>query len=211
MRDLTLRSACSFGSFHLTRLLFDDFLMHCLLEKAALAYKQPTMAVIDVCGFEVKKEKYEDGAGLVIKTEVNGDDAGFVNVSTVSKINNTPKPIIIRTYMKNNNTVTTTSSQSQILKPTNIDKSPTQSSPQLVINNTTLKRNNSNLFQTAVTKCSNSIQASSNESLTYSSFPSPSLPKIITLDTKSVKNFPKGNENCKIIVMTSKKSLLKKV
>jgi regulatory factor X 1/2/3 len=41
IRDLTLRSASSFGSFHLIRLLFDEYLFY-LIEKQIALNKQTT-------------------------------------------------------------------------------------------------------------------------------------------------------------------------
>ena len=48
VRDLTLRSADSFGSFHLVRLLFDEY-MHFLIEhKIANEYKLTPLATMSL-------------------------------------------------------------------------------------------------------------------------------------------------------------------
>ncbi|GMT15151.1 hypothetical protein PFISCL1PPCAC_6448, partial [Pristionchus fissidentatus] len=45
IRDLTLRSAHSFGHFHLLRLLFDEYLLHLVESKLAKAADRPILAV----------------------------------------------------------------------------------------------------------------------------------------------------------------------
>ncbi|GIY08213.1 transcription factor RFX3 [Caerostris extrusa] len=46
MRDLTLRSAASFGSFHLLRLLYDEFLFFVIEHCIAKAIGCPSIAVM---------------------------------------------------------------------------------------------------------------------------------------------------------------------
>ena len=46
IRDLTLRSASSFGSFHLIRLLYDEYLFYLSEHKIALHTQKTTIAVI---------------------------------------------------------------------------------------------------------------------------------------------------------------------
>jgi regulatory factor X 1/2/3 len=46
IRDLTLRSASSFGSFHLIRLLFDEYLFYLIEHQIALYQQKTTIAVI---------------------------------------------------------------------------------------------------------------------------------------------------------------------
>jgi regulatory factor X 1/2/3 len=54
IRDLTLRSAASFGSFHLIRLLYDEFMFYLVEHKVANATGQTPIAVMgevrQVCG-----------------------------------------------------------------------------------------------------------------------------------------------------------------
>lgn len=55
IRDLTLRSAASFGSFHLIRLLYDEFMFYLVEHKVANATGETPIAVmgevrqVDVC------------------------------------------------------------------------------------------------------------------------------------------------------------------
>lgn len=50
IRDLTLRSAASFGSFHLIRLLYDEYMFYLIEHQVALATGTTPIAVMgDVC------------------------------------------------------------------------------------------------------------------------------------------------------------------
>jgi len=46
IRDLTLRSAASFGSFHLIRLLYDEYLFYLIEHKIALHTQKTPIAVM---------------------------------------------------------------------------------------------------------------------------------------------------------------------
>lgn len=46
IRDLTLRSAASFGSFHLIRLLYDEYMFFLIEHKVAKATGKTTIAVM---------------------------------------------------------------------------------------------------------------------------------------------------------------------
>ena len=46
IRDLTLRSAASFGSFHLIRLLYDEFMFYLVEHKVANATGETPIAVM---------------------------------------------------------------------------------------------------------------------------------------------------------------------
>jgi len=46
IRDLTLRSAASFGSFHLIRLLYDEYIFYLVEHKVAAATQQTPIAVM---------------------------------------------------------------------------------------------------------------------------------------------------------------------
>ena len=46
IRDLTLRSAASFGSFHLIRLLFDEYMFYLVEQKVAEVMNQSPVSVI---------------------------------------------------------------------------------------------------------------------------------------------------------------------
>ena len=46
IRDLTLRSAASFGSFHLIRLLYDEYMFYLVEHRVAQATGETTIAVM---------------------------------------------------------------------------------------------------------------------------------------------------------------------
>ena len=46
IRDLTLRSAASFGSFHLIRLLYDEYMFYLIEHKVASATGETPIAVM---------------------------------------------------------------------------------------------------------------------------------------------------------------------
>lgn len=46
IRDLTLRSAASFGSFHLIRLLYDEYMFYLIEHQVALATGETPIAVM---------------------------------------------------------------------------------------------------------------------------------------------------------------------
>lgn len=46
IRDLTLRSAASFGSFHLIRLLYDEYMFYLIEHKVAKSSGKTTIAVM---------------------------------------------------------------------------------------------------------------------------------------------------------------------
>jgi regulatory factor X 1/2/3 len=46
IRDLTLRSAASFGSFHLIRLLYDEYMFYLIEHKVAVATGKSPIAVM---------------------------------------------------------------------------------------------------------------------------------------------------------------------
>ena len=46
IRDLTLRSAASFGSFHLIRLLYDEYMFYLVEHKVAAATGETSVAVM---------------------------------------------------------------------------------------------------------------------------------------------------------------------
>ena len=46
IRDLTLRSAASFGSFHLIRLLYDEYMFYLVEQRVAHAIQKTPVAVM---------------------------------------------------------------------------------------------------------------------------------------------------------------------
>lgn len=61
IRDLTLRSAASFGSFHLIRLLYDEYMFYLVEHRIAEATGQSPIAVMG----DVHKVSSADAAGLI--------------------------------------------------------------------------------------------------------------------------------------------------
>lgn len=53
IRDLTLRSAASFGSFHLIRLLYDEYMYYLIEHRVAQAKGETPIAVMG----EVRRER----------------------------------------------------------------------------------------------------------------------------------------------------------
>jgi regulatory factor X 1/2/3 len=74
IRDLTLRSAASFGSFHLIRLLFDEYMFYLIEHRIATATGQCPIAVMA----EYVNEKETDGATDLVNggPEMNGKTGG---------------------------------------------------------------------------------------------------------------------------------------
>lgn len=60
IRDLTLRSAASFGSFHLIRLLFDEYMFYLVEQRVAQELQQSPVSVMAMNQFKSKKSEYED-------------------------------------------------------------------------------------------------------------------------------------------------------
>ncbi|XP_013117122.2 DNA-binding protein RFX2 [Stomoxys calcitrans] len=62
IRDLTLRSASSFGSFHLIRLLYDEYMFYLIEHKVAEAHQKTAIAVI--CDLKQKEVEFDFGYQL---------------------------------------------------------------------------------------------------------------------------------------------------
>ncbi|XP_014261272.1 DNA-binding protein RFX2 isoform X3 [Cimex lectularius] len=65
IRDLTLRSAASFGSFHLIRLLYDEYMFYLIEHQVALATGETPIAVMGEAGSSASSQtqEYEVGNG----------------------------------------------------------------------------------------------------------------------------------------------------
>ncbi|TMW51653.1 hypothetical protein DOY81_003303, partial [Sarcophaga bullata] len=75
IRDLTLRSASSFGSFHLIRLLYDEYIFYLVEHKIAEAHQKTAIAVI--CDLKQKEIEFDFGYQLeYIATDTNTLDRG---------------------------------------------------------------------------------------------------------------------------------------
>jgi len=60
IRDLTLRSAASFGSFHLIRLLFDEYMFYLVEQKVAEVMNQSPVSVIGRENLKLHNLKYQE-------------------------------------------------------------------------------------------------------------------------------------------------------
>ena len=58
IRDLTLRSAASFGSFHLIRLLYDEYMFYLVEHKVAAATSRTPIAVMSEVSFYSAQCRY---------------------------------------------------------------------------------------------------------------------------------------------------------
>ena len=81
IRDLTLRSAASFGSFHLIRLLYDEYMFFLIEHKVAKATGKTTIAVMSEVGVNLSQTwgSHYSGFLAVIKNArpTNGMSVNF--------------------------------------------------------------------------------------------------------------------------------------
>ncbi|XP_038075077.1 transcription factor RFX3-like isoform X2 [Patiria miniata] len=94
IRDLTLRSAASFGSFHLIRLLYDEFMFYLIEHRVAAATGETPIAVMD---------KVDASAELAmnnslpttnnINTTAGNTNTIIVNIPTTSAVNSVVKVV----------------------------------------------------------------------------------------------------------------------
>jgi regulatory factor X 1/2/3 len=63
IRDLTLRSAASFGSFHLIRLLYDEYIFYLVEHRVAMVTGETPIAVMSEFANMTLRPKDEDDAG----------------------------------------------------------------------------------------------------------------------------------------------------
>lgn len=71
IRDLTLRSAASFGSFHLIRLLYDEYMFYLVEHRVAMATGETSIAVMGEflnCGARPKDEADVPASPVTPKT-----------------------------------------------------------------------------------------------------------------------------------------------
>lgn len=88
IRDLTLRSAASFGSFHLIRLLYDEYMFYLIEHKVASHLGQPPVAVMGEFGktpdsVEVPNTRQDDfnSGGLSLGSDTAVDNSNAVPTS----------------------------------------------------------------------------------------------------------------------------------
>ncbi|XP_034241511.1 DNA-binding protein RFX2 isoform X2 [Thrips palmi] len=85
IRDLTLRSAASFGSFHLIRLLYDEYMFYLVEHRVAKALGETPIAVIGEKGTET--EFLQNGNGSSDSTNSSSVDQISVSTSGVVQLN----------------------------------------------------------------------------------------------------------------------------
>ena len=76
--DLTLRSATSFGSFHLIRLLYDDYMFYLIEHRVAQATGETPIAVMGEFLNLSQRSKEEDDAS--IPSPASGSGSGSLHV-----------------------------------------------------------------------------------------------------------------------------------
>jgi regulatory factor X 1/2/3 len=78
IRDLTLRSAASFGSFHLIRLLYDEYMFYLIEHRVAQATGETPIAVMGEFLNLSQRSKEEDDAS--IPSPASGSGSGSLHV-----------------------------------------------------------------------------------------------------------------------------------
>jgi len=74
IRDLTLRSAASFGSFHLIRLLYDEYMFYLIEHRIAAANGETPIAVIGECRELITPSTSKKSDPYEVSTIMNGDN-----------------------------------------------------------------------------------------------------------------------------------------
>ncbi|XP_022109749.1 transcription factor RFX3-like isoform X4 [Acanthaster planci] len=92
IRDLTLRSAASFGSFHLIRLLYDEFMFYLIEHRVAAATGETPIAVMDKVdsSTELSMNNSLPTSNSVNNTTSNTNTI-IVNIPTTSAVNSVVK------------------------------------------------------------------------------------------------------------------------
>ena len=81
IRDLTLRSAASFGSFHLIRLLFDEYMFYIVENRVAQSTGNTTIAIMN--DFAMKKKSLESTSSDLLSTPTSVIDEKPVILTAV--------------------------------------------------------------------------------------------------------------------------------
>lgn len=71
IRDLTLRSAASFGSFHLIRLLYDEYMFYLIEHKVAAATEKSPIAVMGEVRHQICKLGCANRPYLQLRAKMN--------------------------------------------------------------------------------------------------------------------------------------------
>uniref|UniRef100_A0A1I7YSA6 RFX-type winged-helix domain-containing protein n=1 Tax=Steinernema glaseri TaxID=37863 RepID=A0A1I7YSA6_9BILA len=100
IRDLTLRSANSFGSFHLIRLLFDEYMLYLVEKSLAKSANKPLISIL----YETRQEEFDytptprsNGIAMVSEASVPYQHPNIVTVSQPHPIQ--PHPIYQTQYI----------------------------------------------------------------------------------------------------------------
>ena len=87
IRDLTLRSAASFGSFHLIRLLYDEYMFYLIEHKVAAHCGKSPLAVMAECvGLMAQGGSFSNGSLL------DDDDEHDDSSNDEASLSETPQP-----------------------------------------------------------------------------------------------------------------------
>ncbi|XP_053204609.1 DNA-binding protein RFX2-like [Panonychus citri] len=81
MRDLTLRSASSFGSFHLIRLLFDEYIFYLIEHRVAQATGKTPLQVLGEVRMTMVKSKDNNTTNTTTSTNTNTNNSNSTNTN----------------------------------------------------------------------------------------------------------------------------------
>lgn len=86
IRDLTLRSAASFGSFHLIRLLYDEYMFYLVEHRVAMATGETSIAVMGEFLNLSQRSKEDDDAGSTSVPPSPSGSSGSLHVGVTASL-----------------------------------------------------------------------------------------------------------------------------
>lgn len=86
IRDLTLRSAASFGSFHLIRLLYDEYMFYLVEHRVAMATGETSIAVMGEFLNLTQRSKEDDDAGSTSVPPSPSGSSGSLHVGVTASL-----------------------------------------------------------------------------------------------------------------------------
>lgn len=86
IRDLTLRSAASFGSFHLIRLLYDEYMFYLVEHRVAMATGETSIAVMGEFLNLTQRSKEEDDVGSPSVPPSPSGSSGSLHVGVTASL-----------------------------------------------------------------------------------------------------------------------------
>uniref|UniRef100_A0A8C5E1C5 MHC class II regulatory factor RFX1-like n=1 Tax=Gouania willdenowi TaxID=441366 RepID=A0A8C5E1C5_GOUWI len=98
IRDLTLRSAASFGSFHLIRLLYDEYMYYLIEHRVAQAKGETPIAVMG----EEEEEEESDEEGQELSLPADGAVLGEESLEPPAKLARTDQRVLFSTGSADN-------------------------------------------------------------------------------------------------------------